>query len=146
MHEFEEIQEEVLTRLETLTGFATLAAWCGKVDINVMAQVATWPCCYVAPVGLDVEVRNRVDVARLELACVFGQRSFFGLYAAALGNSSRTGLLGLVKGARDLLHRWKPLSNSGWGVLVLEREEPLGSLHDEGVSFYQARYVMQTVQ
>jgi len=146
VHEFETIENAILTRLNPLLsqGLSALAAHSGPMDAEVLAQKTTaWPCAYVAVSAINAEVRNQVDMADMALSMIFGQRNLWGNGYAMRGDNTLAGLYDLIEGARDLLHRWPPMA--GWDILRVETEQPWAALADRGVLFYEDIYKIETV-
>ena len=147
MHEFEQLENAVITALEPLknAGLKTLETYSGQLDVDdIEAVTFQFPCVYVVVPGLSLIDVNRYDKYHIGLTLIIGDRNVRGSAAAARGDASSPGVYYLLKAVRNKLHKKKILS--GWTSLMLKSEESLVYAPKATICLYAAAYETRTVK
>jgi len=147
MHEFEQLEDEVLTKLEVLkaSGLKTLEAYSGQIEAADLEEITMrFPCLYVMASGLNNKRTNKLDRCKMELTVMVGDRNVRGSSSAARGDISSPGVYGLLESAREALHRQTIID--GWTPLFLLREDPVVYMPKNGVCFYAAVYETKSLR
>jgi phage gp37-like protein len=147
MHEFEQTEDVIIERLQTLksSGLKALEAYSGQLDVEALDEIIVlFPFIYVAAQGLQVDPVNRYDDYRLDVTLIVGDRNLRSNAAPARGDSGSPGVYALLEAARSRLHRFKALS--GWTPLALSSESPLVYAPKSRICIYTAVYSAKTVK
>jgi phage gp37-like protein len=147
MHEFEQLEDTVITALEPLKaqGLRTLETYTGQVEVDELEEITVrFPCIYVMVADLKLNVKNRSDIIEMGVRLIVGDRNLRGSGAAARGDATSPGVYDLLKAARDALHR-KHLLN-GWTPLILASEAPIIYAPKLSICLYEATYEMKTIR
>lgn len=146
MHEFEQIENVFVSRLDALKpeGLNTLEIYSGQMNLDDVDDLTiAFPCIYVVAGGLDVETLNRWDRYKTEITLIVGDRNIRGSLAAARGDVSSPGVYELLKAARILLHKKKLLA--GWTPPRISRETPLIYAPEKNICIYTAEYSLRSI-
>jgi phage gp37-like protein len=146
MHEFEQMEDAILSALDSLTalGLRTLDSYSGQLDVEELEEVTIqFPCIYVVMTLLGLTENNRNDRYSMSILLLVGDRNMRGSAAAARGDVSSPGVYALLEAARARLHRKKVLS--GWPPLMLQSEVPLVYAPQSSICIYSATYAARTV-
>ena len=147
MHEFEQIEDAFIERLETLKaiGLETLETYSGQMNIEDMDDLTIqFPCIYVIAGGLQLEGVNRYDKYSAAITMLVGDSHIRGSVAAARGDASSPGVYELLKTARGLLHNKKLIP--GWTPPQVTSEAPLIYAPEKNICIYTAEYSMRAVK
>lgn len=147
MHEFEQLEDAVIAKLESLkaTGLRTLETYSGQIEVDDLDDIIMdYPCIYVMASGLDNNVINKLDKCSMDLTLVVGDSNVRGNTSAARGDVASPGVYELLSGARQALHMERIMD--GWARLLLMREEPLVYMPESGVCFYGANYRIKALK
>jgi len=147
MHEFEAIEDAVITLLQPLKniGLKTLETYSGQMNVEDMTYLITlFPCIYVIATGLRLEDANQYDKYYAGVNLIIGDRNIRGNVAAARGDGSSPGVYELLEQSRALLHRKKIIT--GWSWLTVTDESPLIYAPEKNICIYTATYKMQAAK
>jgi phage gp37-like protein len=147
MHEFEQLEDAVITALEPLKtqGLRMLEAYAGQVEVDDLEEMITlFPCIYVMITGLSSKANNKSDVVEMGVSLIVGDRNLRGSGAAARGDATSPGIYDLLSAARDALHRKHLLT--GWPPLMLASEAPIIYAPKQSICLYEAVYEMKTIR
>jgi phage gp37-like protein len=149
MHEFEELEQAVLSALGPLAdaGVKTLELYAGQAEADDIEELARmtrlFPCVYVMATGLTLAHKDRYDEEEIGVMLVVGDRNLRGTEAARHGSGSSMGVYDLLERSEALLHK-KPIHSAG--TLRLRSASPLYLAPKRGLCFYAARYVFDTLK
>ena len=147
MHEFEQIEDAFITRLEALKsiGLETLETYSGQMNMEDMDDLTIqFPCLYVIAGGLQLDGVNRYDKYSAAITLFVGDSHPRGSAAAARGDALSPGVYELLKDARGLLHNKKLLA--GWTPPQVTSEAPLIYAPENNICIYTAEYRMRAVK
>ena len=147
MHEFEALEDAVITALTPLlgAGLKTLEPYAGQMGVDELEAVTVrFPCIYVVAGTLNLESRNRYDGYAMSVTLIVGDRNVRGAEAATRGDSVSVGVYSLLESARGYLHNKKILS--GWSPFVLRREDQVVFAPETNICIYAAEYETKTVK
>jgi len=147
MHEFEQIEDAVISRLQPLTasGLRDLSTYSGQLEAETLDEIIVlFPFIYVAVQGLALDPVNRYDDYRLDVTLIVGDRNLRSDTAPARGDALNPGVYALLEAARDRLHRYKILT--GWTPLTLSSEGPLVYAPKSRICIYTAVYSAKTTK
>lgn len=149
MHEFEELEQAVLTALASLTnaGVKTLELYAGQAEADDIEELARmtylFPCVYVMATGLRLEHKDRYDEEEIGAMLIVGDRNLRGTEAARHGDASSIGVYEILELSEGLLHK-QPVHSAG--TLRLQSAAPLYLAPKRGLCFFAARYVFDTLK
>lgn len=141
MHEFEAIEDGVLSALQPLKSSGTVrtlepyAGQLGEPDLRVMAT--RFPCLYVIAQGLEVSWSGAMSEQHVTVSLLVAAKNLRGPQAAARGDST-PGAYDVLEAARAALHRKTVVS--GWSVMRTVREAPVVYAPETGICVYEATY------
>lgn len=141
MHEFETIEDAVLTALQplkqagTVRTLDTYAGQLGEPDLRTISM--RFPCLYVISQGLDISWSGALSEQTVQVSLLAAAKNLRGPGAAARGDSI-PGAYDILEAARALLHR-KTIA-PGWSVMRAVREAPVVYAPDTGICVYEATY------
>lgn len=147
MHEFEQIENAIIARLDALkaSGLKTLEAYSGQMEVGELEELTfQFPCIYVIAGGLRIEEVNRYDKYRVDVTLMVGDRNVRGGVAAARGDVSSPGVYEMLKEARGLIHNKKLLE--GWTRPLVTHEGPLVYAPERSICLYTAEYGLRAVK
>ena len=147
MHEFEQLEDAVITALEPLKaqGLRTLETYTGQVEVDELEEITVrFPCIYVMVTDLKLNVKNRSDIIEMGVSLIVGDRNLRGSGAAARGDATSPGVYDLLKAARDALHKKYLLT--GWIPLMMTKEEPIIYAPKQSICLYEAMYEIKTIR
>lgn len=149
MHEFEEIEQAVITALASITdqGVHTLAMYTGQVepyDVEALVKsVHLFPCVFVLASGAALTFKDRYDEEVIGVTLFCGARNLRGADAARRGDDSSIGVYDVLEMTEALLHRQKIHTA---GALRLRMTEPLYMYPQHGMCVYAAHYEFTTLK
>ena len=149
MHEFEELEQAVLSALAPLAdaGVKTLELYAGQAEADDIEELARmtylFPCVYVMATGLTVTHKDCYDEEAIGAMLIVGDRNLRGTEAARQGDASSVGVYEILELSEGLLHK-KPVHRAG--TLRLRSASPLYLAPKRGLCFYAARYVFDTLK
>lgn len=143
MHEFQLIEDAVLTALSPLKGkgVKTLEPYSGQLEAgpeDLMAITRVFPCVYVAAGGLSSVTENRTDTIDTSVVMVVGDRNPRGPSSASRGDGASPGVYAILENIREVLHGQRIVS--GFLSLSRQREYPVFFKPADGVCLYLAVY------
>ena len=144
MHEFEELEDAVLTALETMSAVSvrTIEAYAGQLEVDDLTRItARFPCVYVIADGLRVVRKNSIDECVMSLMLLIGDKNYRSNSASARGCGTAPGVYAILEAVRGVLHRQKLLI--GWSPAYLTGEEPKVYEPKKGLCLYTAIYEIQ---
>ncbi len=147
MHEFEQIEDALILRLEALKsiGLETLETYSGQMNMEDVEDLTIqFPCLYVITGLLQLEGVNRCDKYSATITLLVGDSHIRGSAAAARGDASSPGVYELLFEARCLLHNRKLLA--GWTPPRATSEAPLIYAPEKNICIYTAEYRMCAVK
>lgn len=147
MHEFEQLEDSILSALEALKaqGLRELEAYAGQIEVDELEEITIqFPCIYVMIAGLTSKANNRSDIMGLDVSLIVGDRNLRGSGAAARGDATSPGIYNMLSAARNILHRKYFLD--GWALLMLTDEKPIIYAPKQSICLYEAKYEMRTIR
>ncbi|OHD21790.1 MAG: hypothetical protein A2Y38_12965 [Spirochaetes bacterium GWB1_59_5] len=149
MHEFELIEDSVLTALTPLKaeGVKALSAYAGQLEgeaLELMDLAGRFPCVYVAAGGLTSETANKTDTIDTSVVVVIGDKNVRGGDKAARGDGQSPGVYLLLERVKTLLHRQRIIP--GFLPLVRQREYPALYQPAQGVCVFMAVYATRCMK
>ena len=144
MHEFEQLEDAVLTALESMTSVSvrTIEPYAGQLEVDDLTRItARFPCIYVIADGLRVVRKNSIDECTMSLMLLIGDKNYRSNSASARGDTIAPGIYAILEAVRGVLHRKKLLT--GWSPAYLTAEEPKGYEPRKGLCLYTATYEIQ---
>ena len=148
MHEFEQLEDAVVTALTpllTALTVRTLEPYSGQLDIDeVEAITRRFPCVYVIAPSLEHTPRNRYGDYAVPVTLIVGDRNLRGVKAAARGDAGSAGVYSLLESIRNNLHNRR--IHADWSPFVLRRESQLAWAPELSICLYQAEYETKTVK
>ena len=141
MHEFEQIENAVLTALTPMLadGLKTLEFYAGQFDINDMERITLrYPCIYISSNEIEVESQNRNDII------LSGFTLFIGDKNTRSADDTKGGIHALLERSRTLIHRQKILT--GWAPAMLKREAAVVYYPTKRMCIYAAEYKIKKMR
>lgn len=146
MHEFEQIEDAVLTALEPLksSGVQTIEPYSGQLDVEELEEITIrFPCIYVIAGPLKSTVKNKLDESVVSLTLIAGDRNLRGSAAVTRGDTTSPGVYQILKESRVAIHRQRMIT--GWTPLFLKSEDVLAYAPASGICIYAAAYEMRAL-
>ena len=141
MHEFEQIEDAIITSLTPLMAAGTvktLAPYSGQLgepDMRIMA--GRFPALFVVCQGMDIVWAGAVSEQTIAVTLFVAARNLRGASEAARD----AGAYNVLEAARALLHR--KVVTAGWSAVRAVREAPVIYAPETGVCVYEATYTIK---